>query len=213
MLSPLQKFPPATDEKTSALLRRILTELPAEKVRIGHIVRQLRRRSFGGILILLAALGLLPAISFLAGLAIIVPGVQMMAGFRAPLLPRVVRQREIGTDHVRALGNRVIPWIEKLERVVRPRWLFLTLPPMPSLIGFLVVGLALVVMLPLPFSNLPPAVALLCLSLGLLERDGLMILIGLSVGVIALIVGVLVTYVVVEGFFPFVAERTGWFRN
>jgi len=207
MLSSPQNVPPSTDEKTSALLRRILAELPADKVRIGHIVRQLRRRSFGGILIILAALGLLPAISFFAGLAMIVPGLQMIAGFRAPLLPRVVRQREIGTDRVRALGNRAIPWIEKLERIVRPRWLFLTLPPMPSVVGFLVIGLALVAMLPLPFSNLPPAVALLCLSMGLLERDGLMILIGLLLAASALIIGVLITYVAVEGIMLFVAER------
>ena len=118
MLGLPENVPPSTDEKTSALLRRVLAELPADSVRIGHIVRQLRRRSFGGLLILLAALGLLPAISFFAGLAMIVPGLQMMAGFRAPLLPRVIRQREIGTYHVRALGNKAIPWIEKLERVV-----------------------------------------------------------------------------------------------
>ena len=207
MLGSPQSVPPPTDEKTSALLRRVLAELPADSVRIGYIVRQLRRRSFGGLLILLAALALLPAISFFAGLAMIVPGLQMMAGFRAPLLPRAIRQREIRTDHVRALGNKAIPWIEKLERVIRPRWLLLTLPPMPSVIGLLVIGLALVVMLPLPFSNLPPAVALLCLSLGLLERDGIMILIGLLVAAIALVVGVLIAYVAVESISLFIAER------
>lgn len=207
MLGLKQNVPPTTDEKTSALLRRVMDELPPDKVRIGHIVRQLRRRSFGGILILLAMLALLPAISFLAGLAMILPGLQMLSGFRAPLLPRVVRQREIGTDRVRALGMRAIPWIEKLERVVRPRWLFLTLPPMPSVVGFLVIGLALVVMLPLPFSNLPPAIALTCLALGLLERDGVIILVGAVVAAIALFIGVVIAYVAIESILLFAAER------
>ena len=209
MLGSLRNVPSPTNESTSALMMRILAELPADKVRIGYIVLHLRRRSFGGILIFLAALGLLPGISFFAGLAMIVPGFQMIAGFRAPLLPRSVRQQEIRSAHVRALGNKAIPWIHKLERVVRPRWLFLTLPPMPSVIGFLVVGLALVVMVPLPFSNLPPAIALLCLAFGLLERDGLMIAIGLVAAAIALTVGAVVAYIALEGVTLFWRQHFG----
>lgn len=200
-------LPPSTDEKTSVLLRRILAESPDGNVRIGHLVKQLRRRSFGGILLLLSTLGLLPAISFFAGLAMIMPGLQMLAGFRAPRLPRAIREREIPTRRIVALGNRIIPYIEKLERFVRPRWLFLTVPPVPSLIGLLVIGLAFVLMLPLPFSNLPPAMALYCLSIGLMERDGALILIGMLIAVIALTIGFWILGIAVQEFWPLVAER------
>ncbi len=197
---------PSTGETTSQLLRRVLADLPEDTVRVGHIVRQLRRRSFGGLLLTLAILGLLPAISVLAGLVIVVPGLQMMAGLRAPLLPRMIRQREIDTDHVRALGSRVVPWIERLERFVRPRWLVLTSPPIYALVGLCAIGLGFVMMLPLPFSNLPPAVALVCLSLGLMERDGLMVAVGLLIASAALVIGVSVTYVAVESLLLFLAE-------
>ncbi len=197
---------PSTGETTSQLLRRVLADLPEDTVRVGHIVRQLRRRSFGGLLLTLAILGLLPAISVLAGLVIVVPGLQMMAGLRAPLLPRMIRQREIDTDHVRALGSRVVPWIERLERFVRPRWLVLTSPPIYALVGLSAIGLGIVMMLPLPFSNLPPAVALICLSLGLMERDGLMVAVGLLIASAALVIGVSVTYVAVESLLLFLAE-------
>jgi len=50
------------------------------------------------------------------------------------------------------------------------------------------------VMMPLPFSNLLPAVALFILSIGQLERDGLMITAGLAAAVIALAMGVLIGY-------------------
>ena len=50
-------------------------------------------------------------------------------------------------------------------------------------------------LLPLPFSNLPPALALIWLSLGLLERDGLLLSVGLALWVLALAIGVLIALV------------------
>lgn len=195
---PMGDEPTMADEKTSELLRRVLAEIPDEEVRIGQLVRRLRRRSFGGLLILLAALGLIPGISTFAGLAMLVPGAQMALGLRAPLLPRIVRQRVISRERLRQLGEAAIPWLERVERVVRPRWLALTVAPAPSLLGVLVIGLALVVILPLPFSNFPPAVALICLSLGLLERDGVLVAIGVAVGAVALAIGVVIAVAAVS---------------
>ena len=189
--------PPPAHEQTSAILRQVLAALPQDTISVGAIMRRFRRRSFGAILILLAIVGLLPAISFLAGLAMIVPGVQMILGFRAPLLPRVLRRREVSTRHVRSIGLRIVPWIERLERLVRPRWLSRSQPPVSSAIGFAVIGLGLVVALPLPFSNLPPALALLFLAVGLLERDGVMVLVGLVLAVIALAIGLAVAFIAV----------------
>ena len=191
-------FPPVADEVTSVLLRRVLAELPTQNVRIGHVVRQLRRRSFGGLFILLAILGLLPGISAFAGLAMIVPGVQLARGLRAPLLPRVVRRRVIDRDVLQAFGAKALPWLDRVERLVRPRWLALTFTPMPSVIGCIMVGLASVIILPLPFSNLPPAIAIFCLSLGMLERDGVLIGIGLLCSAIALAIGVAISVIAVK---------------
>lgn len=166
-------------EKTSALLQRLVAELQGEQIRVGFVMYQLRRRSFGGVYMMLAALTLIPGISIFAGLTIIVPALQMVLGYRAPLLPRMIREHHVETAHLRALAERAIPWMKKIERFVKPRSLILTLPLSSSLIGVVVLLLALVITLPLPFSNLPPAIALFCLSFGLLERDGVLIFIGL----------------------------------
>lgn len=189
-------------DKTSVLLQGLVSELRGERVTVDHVVRELRRRSFGGLFILLAAVGLLPGLSFFAGLAMLVPAVQMALGFRTPLLPSFIRRRELDVSKVSALGARVIPWIQRFERFVKPRWLWLSLFPMPNLIGVAVVGLALVIMLPLPFSNLPPAFAMFCLSIGLLERDGAMIVVGLLIALVALVVGAVMAAVAFEAFGP-----------
>lgn len=193
-------------EKTSALLKRVLAELPGEDVSVGEVIQRLRSRSFGGMLMVLATLGLLPGISLFAGFAMIFLGLQMASGFQSFLLPGTIQQRQIGVKRLRALGERAIPAVEQIERFTKPRWLWLTPPLMPAIIGILVTALALVVMIPLPFSNFPPAIALLCLSLGLLERDGMMILIGLFCSAIALTIGLVITCAAYEAVTLFLSQ-------
>lgn len=196
----------ATNENTSVLLRRVLAQLPGPDVRIGYVILQLRRRSFGGLLIILGAVNLLPGVSLFSGFATIVPGLQMAAGFRAPLLPRFIRRRRVDVDDLRALGEKLVRVIEWVERFVRPRWLLLSTPPMIVIVGVLVTALAVVVMLPLPLSNFPPAVALILLSLGIMERDGLLIVIGLFAAAVALVIGALISYFALHSLLPLVQK-------
>ena len=53
--------------------------------------------------------------------------------------------------------------------------------------------LAFVLILPLPLVNDPVGVALVCLSLGVLRKDGLLIALGFVVGVLSLAGAVVVT--------------------
>ena len=201
--------PPPRTDKTSVLVRGILDELSGDQVTVGEIVDRLRRRSFGGLMLLLAALGLLPGLSVFAGLAMLIPGAQMAIGLSRPALPGFLRRRRVGVATLRSVGESALPWIERVERYIRPRWFRMTLPPMPHVFGVFVVLLSLVFLLPLPFSNLPPAVALIGLALGLLERDGLVVLIALALGVVALTVGGLVAYVAVEALMLFLDAHFG----
>ena len=69
----------------------------------------------------------------------------------------------------------------QLERYVRPRLAFLhTAPGMRQLIGvgIIIAGLALMLPLPIPFSNSIPAWAIVFLAIGMMEKDGLFVLLG-----------------------------------
>lgn len=180
---------PSPEVKTSWILKQLLTDLPADKVPVGFLVEQLHGRSYGGVLIVLSLIGLVPGVSIFSGLAMLVPGIQMMLGYDAPRLPQILHRRTIDRSKLQLFSEKLMPWLQKVEHYVRPRWIILTVTPFPNLVGFIVVALALVIMLPLPFSNLPPAIALTCLSLGILERDGLMVGIGLVCAIIALSIG------------------------
>ena len=201
-------LPPPSSERTSNLLRQILDDLHEENIKIGFVLNQFRRRSFGGILIILVMIALIPVISFFAGIIILLLGLQMLVGLHAPIVPKFIRQRTIQVDNLRSVIDKSVPILEKIEQYVKPRWLFLTFPPMSYLVGLIVIGLACVLILPLPFSNLPPAIALLILSIGLLERDGLMIFTGIIVAAVALVIGVIILQIAFDSMVLFIEKNS-----
>jgi hypothetical protein len=76
--------------------------------------------------------------------------------------------------------------MERLERYTKPRMkFFVSGPVMTSLFGLGIVsgGLFLALPLPIPLTNGPPALSIIFLIVGLLCKDGLMILIGHALGV------------------------------
>jgi len=173
----------------STVLSSVVAGLADENIRIGELVAHLRRRSFGGLFIVLALVGLVPGVSVFVGPLMIVPALQMFVGLRSPVLPRFARRREVEIAKLKSLLQVLTPRLLYLEKFIRPRWTLLTNVPMPNLVGLVIFALALVITLPLPFSNLLPAFAVILLSLALLERDGLVLIVGMIVSLAAFILG------------------------
>ena len=179
-------------EKTSFIIKQLLAEHHGEKITIDELVTGLRRRSFGGLFVSLAIVGLIPGISFLIGILLIVPGIQMLLGYPNPVFPKFVREKTIEKEKLQKISEAVMPWIERLETYVKPRYSRLTGVPAPQIVGAIVIALSLILMVPLPFSNFPPALAITLLSLGLMERDGVLIVLGFLTALSALLIGIAV---------------------
>lgn len=61
----------------------------------------------------------------------------------------------------------------------------LTTPAMQRALGLVLIIQGLALAVPIPFGNHPPALAVVILGMGLMERDGLAIAVGLVVSVLA----------------------------
>ena len=179
-----------TNHHVSVLLRKYLAEIPPGEITVENLVLKLRRRSYGGILLLLTVLGLVPIVSFFSGTAIIWLGVQMVLGFPAPRLPRVVARRHVKAANLQRHGRQAVAWIDRAETVIRPRWLVLSGPLAMRLVGIVVTCLAVVLILPVPLINVPPAIALFLFALGILERDGLLLFLALVASLLAISAGI-----------------------
>jgi hypothetical protein len=72
-------------------------------------------------------------------------------------------------------------------------------PRAQALLGVPVLLLAIAVALPIPFGNFLPVAALVMIALGLMERDGLVTMLGLAVGVVALFASAGLVYAAMQG--------------
>jgi hypothetical protein len=73
---------------------------------------------------------------------------------------------------------RAQPFLARLERYCRPRWPALTTRSVERGLGLLFLALGLAIALPVPLTGAPLALSAVLLALGMLERDGPIILAG-----------------------------------
>lgn len=162
----------------SATLRRMGEILPHEEaLTVGQILHAL---GLHGILFLLLALALLnvvifmvPGLSIFFGLPMIILAVQMVLGARAPVFPDFILMHRIEGATLQRGLVKAVEVLEKIERAVRPRFLVMTDGPWTMRAhGLVALLLGVMVAIPLPFFNLPPTFGMICLCVGLLQRDG-----------------------------------------
>lgn len=195
--------------KLSYILRNLADEGdPADDISVAAIRDAMGDRSFAALLVLFAALNGIPTppgSSLILSLPLILVSAQMVMGYQAPWLPRRVLTRSVTRMRFRSAATRLVPWLERLEGLVKPRgW-----PFAPGggdrLIGAVTLLLSIVLFLPIPFGNFLPSLAIAAIGLALSERDGIMLSAGIVTGVLALIVigGVVGTAGVLAGMFFF----------
>lgn len=182
----------------SDVLQRLADE-EGERVSIGDLLRELGDRALGALLFVFAFPNVLPAppgTSAILGLPLVFLAAQL--AFRLPpWLPGFIARRSMPRQSFRSLVQRMRPWLQRAERLLRPRASFLALPPMEYAVGLLCLVLAVVVLLPIPMGNMLPALSISLLALGILERDGFWIVAGLAAAVAAaaLVSGVILMFV------------------
>lgn len=186
-----------TTENLSDLLVR-LSHTRDRKVTIRDIAIALQDRSFGAFLLVFALPNLVPlppGSTFILGLPLVFVAWQMTmsAGGRV-FFPRVVSDYGVEPQTFEAIVKRLVPWMRWAEKLVIPRfWLFESRLA-ERLIGLLALILAIVVFLPIPLGNWPPAFALAILGFAHSQRDGLGVIAGCLIGLLSLAVASFVVY-------------------
>ena len=182
--------------RLSEVLGALPARLEGETVSIGALIDRLTPRSYPLIMLLLAFPNLVPlpapGLSAIVGLPLAVLTLQMTLGYREPVLPGFLARRRISLPQLVAACRRAEPWAARLERLLRPRLVFLLTGAAERLIGLVAMLLSLVILLPIPFGNAIPALAICLIAVGLLVGDGLTVLAGLVVA--ALGVGFVVLF-------------------
>jgi hypothetical protein len=160
-----------------------------DRISIGALTRALGDRAFG-LLVLIFALPniipMIPGVSTVSGIVIAIVGLQMLVGRHEPWLPGFVADKTMPREQLAAMVDRTASWVAKLEAVAKPRAAFMTRGVMRVMMGAMFVLLGGVLALPLSWiGNFPPGVALVVMSVGWLEDDGLLVALGHVIGIVA----------------------------
>jgi len=181
-----------------------------ERVTIGQILDALDARAFGIATLLFAipsCVPMPPGVPTIVGVALLIVSLQMVAGRKELWLPRFITSKGFSRSALVSGLERFVPFLRMIERIARPRFLFMTGAAGTVLVGALILVMAIVLILPLPpGGNFPPAMACAILGLGLIERDGLILFLGALATIAATVIVSLVTIAVIDAL-PAVA---GW---
>ena len=171
------------------------------EIGMGEILDRAHHAGFGFVAALLALVSIpLVGLTVPFGLAVAALGVQMVAGVSRPWLPRSIRRRRITAATLESLSRRAAQWTAKMTRVIRPRLPWLTAGPFWTLCGVGLVIQGLFLTLPIPGADWLFVVPIVLYGVGLLERDGLLILVCHVVTLTQVVMGVVLWELISRGF-------------
>jgi hypothetical protein len=182
----MEQVPSTTKERTpsSRVLEELLDQAPADNFTLGWLTATLQQRSFFIIMLFLGLLATVPVGSTVPGLMLVALAVQMIAGRREPIVPHFIAVRPLPTRHLLRLGRRAIPVLRYLEKAVYPRWPA-TVEATKRVVGVIVLLLTAVLLLtPVPLSNVAPATVIALIALAYIEEDGLLLSVALFAAIV-----------------------------
>jgi hypothetical protein len=181
--------PPPPVRRLSQDLRAILRDAQGRAMTIGELESILQGRGFALFILLLSAPFIVPTpgLSVPFGITLSLLGLRIATG-QKPSLPRFILHRQLSYKTLDRIVAPLARFVERFEQHIRPRMHFLqTHPWAVNLIGVGIVsgGFILSLPLPIPFSNGLPALSIMLLAAGMMERDGLLVLWGYIMGLLS----------------------------
>ncbi len=150
------------------------------KLYLGELVNAFGERGFGALMLffglLSVAIGIIPGTTTVLGAPLLLMGLQLAIRQDQLWLPRWALRRSIERQTYRQGVARVLPRLRMMERLSRPRLSIMTSELSEVLIGVATFLLACILILPLWGGNLIPALIISAFGFGLMQRDGLAIL-------------------------------------
>jgi hypothetical protein len=183
----------AADHSLAASLKPFL-RLRKTELSLGEMLERVESQDGPGPVLFILTLPVLmplpPGFSMVLALPLLLVAPQIVIGRREIWLPRFLSRRTVKREALVKLIKRVLPPLARAEKVVKPRLGFLTGRLGAAMVGLACTLIAIVLVLPLPFANLLPALAMGAFAIGLTRKDGLFVLAGY--GLIAVGAGVIV---------------------
>lgn len=189
--------PQAQPLSLSQRLTAIIEGAGPERLTFTELAAQLHSRAWGGLLLIFAAINVLPlppGTSMFFAIPLLLVSGQMVVGRTSPWFPRRIDRRGVSRQELQRLISKM-EWFElRVERIFRPRIPVLTGPTAARIIGAICFLLGLIAAVPIPLFHVAPAAAIVLFGVALIYRDGMLVIAAaiaaiLSIAIDALLIG------------------------
>ncbi len=161
-------------------------ELTDDDLKFGELVSRFENRGFGPLLLVPALVALLPTgaipgVASICGVTLFILCIQVAFGRAHPWLPMRLQNQPIPRNKLISGVNWAQPHVYRMEKLFRPRGIFLSTSPGKNIVA-IYCGIAALSMIPLeviPFAVTLPSFALAVTAIGMANSDGLFITIGM----------------------------------
>ncbi len=142
-----------------------------------------------------------PGYNFAMGLLMTVMAAMLLTGREIRLWPAFLGRMKLPLKLMLKLLGALGKLAEIVAHVSRPRLQFLTGKAVLPLLAIIAFILAVSTLPPIPAANLLPSVAVAMICVGILNRDGLIVLSGTVVGIVGLVIVVIAVWLLFALFF------------
>jgi len=168
-----------------------LLSTEGDSLSVAQLVERVGDRGFGLLLLVLALPSALPVpaagYSVPFGMLLVVLALQMLLGKTRPVFPKRLEQLTLSRSTAEKLLKGTAWIFKRLEWIVRPRMRWVGQRGGLTLMGGLVLAMAILMMIPIPMTNTFPAFVIFLIGVGLTEEDGFFAMGACLVGIFAVL--------------------------
>ena len=193
----------------SQRLHQIVEEEGPDRLSFSDLALKLQARAWGGLLVIFAAINVIPlppGMNIFFAIPLMIVSAQMAFGRTTPWFPAKIDRRGVTKDELHRLIAK-IEWVEsRIERMFKPRLASLTGRTATRLIGVVCFTLAIFAMLPIV--HVAPAAVIVLFGLGLVYRDGALVIVAAIAGLVGAVVA---AFLIASGavIVSYIAHRIG----
>ncbi|CEI84707.1 exopolysaccharide biosynthesis protein [Ehrlichia minasensis] len=204
------------NKAVSDLLEEVTNNTDVDRITLFELKSALHARGFG-ILMLLFSLPLSiplpvpPGYTTIFSIPLLMFAFQMLLGFQVPWMPRWLEKKSFKRTTLALIIEKTAPILKKAEKLTKPRLLFIFNSVGEKVIAFISLLCAVSIAIPLPLTNFIPAGGVSIMSLGLLNKDGMMVILGVLVSLFGIVVTTMVIILgpkLVVSMFSFLSKFT-----
>lgn len=117
---------------------------------------------------------------------------QLFLGFNSPWMPKWLEKKSFQLSTLAFMVEKTSPALKKVENFTKSRISFIFYGPGEKILVFIILLCAISIANPLPFTHFTPAISIILISFGIMNKDGLIAMLGVLTSLFGLLLTIII---------------------